>query len=78
MWFYGRSYHFDAAKISPRRCRGLVPETNAQLLCEWQPLKSKLKLRAPELFRQSHRIGTPDAPPFFRIIPGEVGDWERK
>ena len=42
-----RGYHFNAAKISRRRFKGQIPETNGQLLYEWRHLQAKLRARAP-------------------------------
>jgi hypothetical protein len=72
-----RGYRFDATKISRRRFEGHLPETDGQLLYEWGHLRAKLQARSPELFRQFRRIRTPDAHPLFRIVPGEVREWER-
>ena len=73
-----RGYHFDAAKISRRRFRGRIPETDGQLTYEWDHLKAKLRLRAPEWARQFRGITRPEPHPLFRIVPGEVRPWERK
>jgi hypothetical protein len=73
----GRGYHFDAGKISRRRFRGQIPETNGQLLYEWGHLKTKLRARAPLLIRQFRGITKPEPHPLFRIVPGEVRAWEK-
>ena len=72
-----RGYRFDTTKISRQRFRGRLPETNGQLLYEWGHLLTKLRVRAPELHREFHGITTPESHPLFRIVPGDVREWER-
>lgn len=72
-----RGYHFDSSKISQPRFRGRIPETNGQLLYEWKHLTAKLRVRAPRLARQFRGIALPDPHPLFRIVEGEVRDWEK-
>jgi hypothetical protein len=72
-----RSYQFDVAKISRRRFTGQIPETNGQLLYEWGHLKAKLRARAPQLGRAFRSVAIPEPHPLFRIVPGEVQEWER-
>ena len=73
-----RGYHFDATKISRQRFRGRIPETSGQLLYEWGHLKAKLRVRAPKIARQFQSITSPEPHPLFRIVPGEVRDWEKR
>jgi hypothetical protein len=73
-----RGYHYDAAKISSRRGSGKIPETSGQLLYEWQHLKTKLLLRAPQLARPWRGTKTPKPHPLFRIVPGGVRVWEKR
>ena len=72
-----RGYHFDASKISRRRFRGQIAETRGQLLYEWGHLRAKLRVRAPEIARQFRGVTMPEPHPLFRIVPGDVRDWER-
>ena len=72
-----RGYHFDASKISRRRLTGPIAETSGQLLYEWRHLKAKLRVRAPLMERQLRSVTTPESHPLFRIVPGDVRDWER-
>ena len=72
-----RGYHFDTSKISRRRFTGQMAETSGQLLYEWGHLKAKLQVRAPQMGRQLRNIEMPEPHPLFRIVPGEVRDWER-
>ena len=72
-----RGYHFDTTKISRRRFPRRIPETKGQLLYEWNHLKAKLRMRAPQRASQTREILIPEAHPLFRIVPGEVRSWER-
>lgn len=72
-----RGYRFDATKILGRRFSGRIAETDGQLLYEWEHLKAKLRVRAPELFRQLRRLAKPEAHPLFRIVRGGLREWER-
>ena len=72
-----RGYHFDKSKIAPNRMRKQIPETQGQLLYEWEHLRSKVNVRSPEWFKTIKTIKTPDAHPLFRIIPGPVQEWEQ-
>jgi hypothetical protein len=73
-----RGYHFDTTRISRPRRAVQIEETTGQLFYEWEHLRRKLRARAPELFRQFRRIPAPAPHPLFRIVPGEVRDWERR
>ena len=73
-----RGYHFDASKISRPKFRGQMSETRGQILYEWKHLRAKLRTRAPEAHRHLRGIKTPEPHPLFRIIPGQVKDWERR
>jgi hypothetical protein len=72
-----RGYRFDTTRISRRRFRGRLPETDGQLLYEWGHLRAKLRTRAPQLHRQFRDINLPEPHPLFRIISGDVREWER-
>jgi Pyrimidine dimer DNA glycosylase len=72
-----RGYHFDTAKILPRRFSGRIPETNGQLFHEWNHLKAKLRTRAPQMMGQFRSVQLPEPHPLFRIVPGKVRNWER-
>ncbi len=72
-----RDYHFDAAKIGARRSRGKITETRGQLLYEWAHLKRKLKKRDPKRLREFASVKIPAPHPLFKIVPGEVREWEK-
>lgn len=73
-----RGYRFNTSKILRRRFGGRITETDGQLHYEWSHLKAKLRVRAPELFRQLRSLKTPEAHPLFRIVRGGLRDWERR
>ena len=72
-----RGYHFDRRKIRARRTRAKIIETRGQLRYEWQHLRRKLKQRDPSAYAQARRIKLPEPHPLFRIVGGDVREWER-
>jgi Pyrimidine dimer DNA glycosylase len=73
-----RDYHFDVMKISRPLFRGQIAETRGQLLYEWNHLRAKLKVRAPELARKFQTVAEPQPHPLFRIVSGEIKSWEKR
>jgi hypothetical protein len=71
-----RGYRFDATKISSARFEGHISETRGQLLYEWEHLTTKLRRRSPELAKKFRSVASPEPHPLFRIVRGEVRDWE--
>ena len=72
-----RGYGFDAGRIARGREAPPIVVTRGQLGFEWRHLMTKLEARAPEWRKE---LGAPDAVephPLFRLVPGEVADWER-
>jgi hypothetical protein len=72
-----RDYHFDGSKIGARRSRGKITETRGQLLYEWAHLKRKLKKRDPKRLREFASMKIPVSHLLFKIVPGEVREWEK-
>jgi Pyrimidine dimer DNA glycosylase len=72
-----RGYAFDAAKVGPRRLAGPIAETDGQLLYEWRHLRRKLAARDPARLRGLRLVKVPEPHPLFRIVPGEIRDWEK-
>ena len=72
-----RGYQFDGSKIGASGFRRKMPETRGQLLYEWSHLKRKLKRRDPARLREWSVLKKPSPHPLFKIIPGEVRDWEK-
>ena len=75
---YCRGYHFDKSRIAADRIHILIPETEGQLLYEWDHLKSKLRKRSPGHFLNIQSIKEPDPHPLFEIIPGRIRGWEKR
>ena len=73
-----RGYHFDASKIADRKSDQKIAETNGQLLYEWEHLQTKLRARAPSLAHKFRSIKKPEPHPLFRLVSGEVRDWEKR
>jgi hypothetical protein len=72
-----RGYRFDTSKITLRRTAKHIRETQGQLLFEWKHLRAKLRARAPQTYRELRSLKRPDPHPLFKIIPGEIKDWEK-
>jgi hypothetical protein len=72
-----RGYVFDAAKIAPKRLSGKIPETDGQLRYEWKHLRRKLAKRDPARNRSHRSVKVPEPHPLFRIVAGDIRDWER-
>jgi hypothetical protein len=72
-----RGYHFDRSKIGEKKFRGRITETKGQLLYEWKHLKAKLAVRDTACYRASRSVLMPEHHPLFRLIEGEVRDWEK-
>jgi|SRR5665213_3238303 len=73
-----RGYHFDAGKIRSSVRVRRIPETEGQLLYEWKHLRAKLRGRASALYRETKKMARPDPHPLFRIVRGDVREWERR
>jgi hypothetical protein len=73
----GRGYKFNARKIGRQKFRGKIKETRGQLLYEWRHLKGKLNQRDPQRLRELTTIKIPVPHPLFKIIAGEVREWEK-
>jgi len=73
-----RGYDFDQDKILRRRHCRRIRETNGQLLYEWDHLKAKLRVRAPQMEIEYRSVAIPEPHPLFRIVPGDVRDWEKR
>jgi hypothetical protein len=73
-----RGYRFNMAKIAMPNAAVQIEETRGQLLYEWQHLLAKLEARAPDVHRQFKDLAHPKPHPMFRIVPGDIRDWERQ
>ena len=72
-----RGYSFDVGKIGSIRFRGKITETNGQLLYEWRHFCQKLRSRDPMTLKLCRKITMPESHPLFRIVDGEVREWEK-
>ncbi|HYD83960.1 MAG TPA: hypothetical protein VEA63_07895, partial [Opitutus sp.] len=73
-----RGYRLDTTKIVGARTARKIRETRGQLGYEWAHLIRKLKVRAPELARRLRDVVSPEPHPLFRVIEGEVCEWEKQ
>lgn len=72
-----RGYRFDASKIGAVRYQGVLEESHGQLAYEWDHLRRKLTLRDPQWLAGLADIAEPAPHPLFRIVVGEVREWEK-
>jgi hypothetical protein len=73
-----RGYQFDGSKIGVCNKPCQVEETDGQLAYEWEHIKRKLAVRSPAKFDEISQIVSPLPNPIFRIVPGEIRDWEKR
>ena len=73
-----RGYEFDANKISKPGTRCRITETSGQLLYEWRHLKTKLRMRSVSVLSEVAKVKDPRAHPLFRIVSGQVRNWEKR
>lgn len=72
-----RGYAFDRSKIASPRTRAVVAVTRGQLQYEWQHLRAKLRSRNPKLYRATMKVVAPLPHPCFRLVEGDIAEWER-
>lgn len=72
-----RGYHFDRRKIVGRPVSDRFAVPRGQLHWEWGHLQQKLRLRSPSIYKQWHKVVSPDAHPICRPVPGGLATWER-
>ena len=73
-----RGYRFDSSKLGVKPCGLKLFVTEGQLEYEFKHLKRKLKQRDKDRYRQIASAETPQPHPLFKVIPGEVEEWERR
>lgn len=71
-----RGYKFDADKIETPDAGAEIRCPRGQLLYEWNHLKEKLRSRDAARYSEIEQIAEPEAHPMFRIVEGDVEDWE--
>jgi hypothetical protein len=74
---FRRGYRFDTSKILSPKLYGTIDETSGQLLYEWEHLKRKLELRAPDFYHLYAGVAIPEPHPLFSIVEGGIRDWEK-
>lgn len=72
-----RGYRFDASKISRAQASGRLTVTRGQLEFEWHHLLKKLEVRDPSRCENFVALSFPDPHPIFRLIRGEIAEWEK-
>ncbi|HEY3760736.1 MAG TPA: pyrimidine dimer DNA glycosylase/endonuclease V [Verrucomicrobiae bacterium] len=72
-----RGYEFDGKKIGRTKFQGRIKETRGQLLYEWKHLKRKLKKRDPKRLKEVMELKIPAVHPLFKMVSGEVREWEK-
>jgi hypothetical protein len=73
-----RGYSFDSARIVTSDSHvSPIDETDGQLLYEWEHLGRKLQRRSPAWYHNHVADAQPTAHPLFRIVAGDVREWER-
>lgn len=72
-----RGYAFDVHKIGSRPFPGRIDATEGQLQYEWRHLKQKLRQRDRNRYEGCSRAAIPEQHPLFRLVPGDVQEWER-
>ena len=72
-----RGYAFEKGRISRARCSGRMAVSRGQLIFEWEHLLAKLASRDADLRERLQLVKRPQPRPFFRIVPGDVEEWEK-
>jgi hypothetical protein len=73
-----RGYNFDRSKVPAANCGIQLNVTTGQLAYEFSHLRNKLQLRDPDRLVDFEMTVLPDVHPLFRIVEGEVAEWERR
>ena len=71
-----RGYKFNEEKIASSDFTGWIDCKRGQLLYEWDHLKVKVQLRDARWYREIEVIEQPEVHTLFRIVEGEIEDWE--
>ena len=72
-----RGYEFEAGRVSAVHHFERMVVTRGQLNYEWEHLMTKLTARDPDWRRRLQEVRRPLAHPMFRIVPGEIENWEK-
>ncbi|MBK7982546.1 MAG: DNA lyase [Candidatus Competibacteraceae bacterium] len=71
-----RGYHFNRHKIGPPGEWESIPASLGQIEHEWNHLRAKLTLRAPDWLASLWSVELPETHPLFHRIPGGIAAWE--
>ena len=72
-----RGYQFDRSRISRKRDLATATVTRGQLQFEWGHLMKKVTGRDKAWAIRLGSVVRPRAHPLFRIVPGDIEEWER-
>jgi hypothetical protein len=72
-----RGFQFDLKRINRRRDQETATVTRGQINYEWEHLVAKLKVRDQEWAVRLESVVSPRPHPLFRVIPGDIEEWER-
>ncbi len=76
-----RGYKFNKTKcLNPEELPTLpdpIPVTSGQVAYEWEHLLAKLQTRDPQRYKQLQHQKNPLVHPLFKVVPGDVEDWEK-
>jgi hypothetical protein len=72
-----RGYNFDRSKLACIRSVPRITTTSGQLAFEVGHLKKKLWKRDRKKFQKLRGLKTALPHPFFRVVNGDVEEWER-
>ncbi len=72
-----RGYLFNVDKIGRKKTSVTIVCTRGQLLYEWHHLMKKLRVRSPEIYKKFRHLAEPEPHPLFRLIEGELEQWEK-
>ena len=72
-----RGHNFDRSKICRLKDSGTLPVTSGQLQYEWNHLVEKVTRRDQAWAVRLESVARPSAHPLFRVVPGEIEEWER-
>lgn len=74
-----RGYNFDQTKIKkilPKGSKRKIKVTSGQLEYELKHLLKKLKTRDNKRYKELKKIKQIEAHQLFKIVPGDIEDWE--
>lgn len=71
-----RGYHFDGSKILLKDSRIKIRVTDGQIAYELAHLREKLKVRDRAAYERLAHYGNPSIHPLFKVVSGEIEDWE--